>query len=216
MSGNPVHPVNRVFVIGVGPGTADYLTPVARACIEGCDLLLGSPRLTRLFPQESRPLDFRGDPPASVKYILENRSRQKIGVLVSGDPGLYSFLGVISRYLPPEDYEVMPGISSVQLAFARLKESWADALILSLHGRQETDLARKVAAHPKVAILTDPSHPPQAIARALLAHGLKGREFIICQDLSYPEERIVRTTLEEAAQLPLSGSLLVIIQEKAP
>ncbi|MDP2953414.1 MAG: precorrin-6y C5,15-methyltransferase (decarboxylating) subunit CbiE, partial [Chloroflexota bacterium] len=190
-----------VYVIGVGPGGEDYVTPVARRHIMDCDLLLGDERLTRLFPRPSRELDLKGDPPAAVQFILAQRTHLKLAVLVSGDPGLYSFLGVLSRYLGEEEYEVIPGVSSVQLAFARIKDSWEDALIVSLHGREEQDLAAAVKGHPKVALLTDSRWPPRKIAQHLWERGIRDREFIICQDLSYPQERVVRTDICGALSL---------------
>lgn len=203
--------VNKVYVIGMGPGADDYVIPVARRCIEESDLLLGDERLTRLFARPSQELVLKGEPPAAVTFILANRERLKIAVLVSGDPGLYSFLGVLSRYLAKEEYEVIPGISTVQLAFARIKECWEDAFVLSLHGRRADELARAVREHPKVAILTDPHWSPRAIAQHLLEHGIEDREFITCENLSYPQERIIRGSIREALSAKVGDGLSVVI-----
>lgn len=204
----------KLYIIGVGPGDESYITPAARAQAAECDLLLGSQRLTRLFDRPSRELDLKGDPPAAVRFILENRAHLKIGVLVSGDPGLYSFLGVISNYLRQEEFEVVPGISSVQLAFARLKEGWEDAFILSLHGRDADGLAGAVRQHPTVAILTDGRWTSREIARNLLEHGIEDRELIICENLSYPEERIIASDIRGALAAADSQGLSVVIIRK--
>lgn len=204
----------KLYIIGVGPGDESYITPAAGAQVADCDLIMGSQRLTRLFDRPSRELDLKGDPPAAVQFILENRAHLKIGVLVSGDPGLYSFLGVISNYLRQDEFEVVPGISSVQLAFARLKEGWADAFILSLHGRDGGGLAGVVAQHPTVAILTDGRWTPREIARNLLEHGIEDRELIICENLSYPEERIMVSDIRGVLAAADSQGLSVVIIRK--
>jgi len=202
---------NKLYIVGVGPGSEDYITPVARRHIAQCDLLLGNERLTRLFPVPSHELDLRGDPPRAMKFILANRPRLKMAVLVSGDPGLYSFLRVLSRYLDEDEFEVIPGISSVQLAFARIKDCWDDAFILNLHGRAGDNLMAAVERHPKIAILTDHRWSPREIARHLLEHGIEDRELIICENLSYPEERIVRTDIRSALDAASGEGLNVVI-----
>ncbi|MBI4216039.1 MAG: precorrin-6y C5,15-methyltransferase (decarboxylating) subunit CbiE [Chloroflexi bacterium] len=206
---------NKLYVIGVGPGGEEYITPVARRHIEQCDLLLGSPRLTRMFDKPSLELDLKEGAGAAIDFIKARKALLKVAVLVSGDPGLYSFLKVLSRHLPPEDYEVLPGISSMQLAFARLKDSWEDAHILSLHGREAEGLAEAVAQHPKVAIFTDSRWQPRAIARHLLEHGLQEREMVICEELSYPQERVVCMDVLGALEAPdVQGLALVIVRMK--
>ena len=205
----------ELYIIGIGPGSKDYITPMAQRHIAECDLLLGHERLTRLFAIPSHELDLRGDPPEAVKFILAHRSRLNMAVLVSGDPGLHSFLRVLRRYLNEDEYEVVPGISSVQLAFAKLKDCWEDATILRLHGLEGDAWVTVVEEHPKVAILTDQRWTPREIARRLLEHGIEDREFIICENLSYPEERILRTDICTALNAAEAEGLnLVIVREK--
>ena len=62
-----------------------------------------------------------------------------------------------------------PGISSMQLALARLGEPWEGVTFASAHGRDIGDVIETVRTHPRVLALTDYKHPPQAIARALVA-----------------------------------------------
>jgi precorrin-6y C5,15-methyltransferase (decarboxylating) CbiE subunit len=205
----------KVYIVGVGPGAEDYLTPLARRKIEEADILVGSPRLTGLFPgKESRGLDFSGEPPATAQFILENRRRKRLAVLVSGDPGLYSFLGVLARYLKPEEYEVIPGISSVQLAFARLGESWENAFVFSIHGRGLEGLIEAVKEHSKVALLTDGHISPRDIASYLIEGGVSDRELVVCRNLSYPDESITRTDLQGASSLAETEGLYTIIIEE--
>ena len=75
-------------------------------------------------------------------------------VLASGDPGFFGIVRALrARGLAPA---VIPAVSSVALAFARLGLDWDDALILSAHGRDPGRALAAALAHPKAAILTAP------------------------------------------------------------
>jgi cobalt-precorrin-7 (C5)-methyltransferase len=144
---------------------------------------------------------------------LKEREKMKIAVLVSGDPGLYSFLGTISQVLRKEDYVVIPGVSTVQIAFARIGERWEDATLLSLHGRKMDDLPVRVERSKKTFLFTDPSFPPEKIAAYLLEKGVENRRAIVMENLTYPDERIVDADLNHIARMGGFGLCVMIIKK---
>jgi len=208
--------MNKIYIIGVGSGTEDYLLPVARKEIERCDCLIGGRRALRLFQplhKEERLLE--GNFEQVIPFLLKERENKKIAVLVSGDPGLYSFLGTISQVLRKEDYVVIPGVSTVQIAFARIGERWEDAILLSLHGRKVDDLAARVERSKKAFLFTDPGFPPEKIAAYLLEKGVENRRAIVMENLTYPDERIVDTDLNSLRQMEgFELSVMIIKKEK--
>ncbi|MGD0919516.1 MAG: precorrin-6y C5,15-methyltransferase (decarboxylating) subunit CbiE [Thermodesulfobacteriota bacterium] len=207
--------MNKVHIIGVGLGTEDYLLPLARREIEKSDCLIGGKRALRLFrdlQKEEIPLE--GNFEKVIPYIEKNREKKKIAVLVSGDPGLYSFLGRISRVLKREEYAVVPGISAVQVAFAKIGEGWEDATIISLHGRKADDLAVRVKESPKVFLFTDPGFPPEKITSYLLERGVENRRAIVMENLTYPNERILDTDLIHIAGMEGFGLSVMIIKKE--
>ena len=207
--------MNKVHIIGVGLGTEDYLLPVARREIEKSDCLIGGKRALRLFQdlhKEEIPLE--GNFEKVIPYIEKNRERKKIAVLVSGDPGLYSFLGRISHVLKREEYVVIPGISAVQVAFAKIGEGWEEAKIISLHGRKMGNLATKVKASSKIFLFTDSDFPPDKIAAYLLEKGIGNRKAIVLEYLTYPNERIVETDLKHLSETTEFGLCVVIIKKE--
>lgn len=204
----------KVDIIGIGPGNQDYLLPLAKRKIQNADCLVGAKRHLKIFRglgKEEFVIDCHLS--KAVSYIKKYRARKKICVLVSGDPGIYSFLAKFSQVFPAKDYTVVPGISAVQMAFAKIGQSWADAKIISLHGRKISNLAAQVKDHPKVFLFTDSLFGPHKIARYLLDNGVTDRKVTVLENLSYPDERIVRTDLKRLSKIRNWGLCVMIIEE---
>ena len=107
---------------------------------------------------------------------------------------------------------VIPAVSSVALAFARLGLDWDDALVLSAHGRSPRPVAAAALAHPKVAILTAPGEGTSELAAALLA---AGRRVYVAERLGEPAERVAELTGAEAADLA-DPNVLVAVDPATP
>lgn len=196
--------MERIKVIGVGPGGEDYLLPAAQKALQDAEVLIGGKRVLAPFRKLGKKevtIDARLE--QVIDFIKQNR-RKKIAVLVSGDPGLYSLLDCLLKHFPPDELEVVPGLSSVQLAFARAALTWQGAAIFSLHGRDKErvmagSVLPSVKSGVKVALLTDWSFPPQKIAAYLLSHGVGDKKMLVGENLSYPEEKFVSAGLPEMA-----------------
>lgn len=204
---------NKVYVIGIGPGETDYLLPAAKREIEKAECLIGAKRVLAQFRYpDKKKIYLDGRYKEVISYIKNNKNRQKIAVLVSGDPGLYSFLGQVQPALKKEEYMVIPGISAMQFAFARIGEGWQDAKIISIHGRKAVNLAKEVKNSDKVFLFTDTRFPPQKIAGYLLDNGLENRRAIVFEALSYPNERIVEADLKTLSKKRGFGLCTMLIK----
>ncbi len=189
--------MNRFSVVGIGPGGPDYLLPAARKEVENSDVLAGGRRQLDLFKYtgletfclDGRFLDV-------VNFIKENRDQKKIAVLVSGDPGFYSLLGVIEKKFSKNEYFVIPGLSSMQLAFSRVQLEWKDAAVISLHGKPLNIIDKYIFQSRSLGILTDYRNTPFLIACYMREKGSKNRKIFIAENLSYPDERIIKTDME--------------------
>ncbi len=206
--------MNKVYIIGSGPGSIDYLLPVAKREIERADCLIGAERLLSIFSyRNKKKMRLEGRFKEIISYIKKNKDKERIAVLVSGDPGLYSFLGTIRTALKKEEYVVVPGISALQLAFARIGESWQDAKIVTIHGRRKGALARELKDSGKVFLFTDTKFPPEKIAGYLLRNGINNRRAIVFEALTYPSERIVDTDLKALSKKKGFGLCAMIIEK---
>ncbi|RJX24721.1 MAG: precorrin-6y C5,15-methyltransferase (decarboxylating) subunit CbiE [Dethiobacter sp.] len=208
--------MNKIYILGMGPGNSSYVSPLVMETARTCDILLGGKRNLELvagFPQEK--IEIGGDIPSLLDFIRQRAETKKLGILVSGDPGLFSLLNAIRRSFPLENLEVIPGISSIQYLFAKLRLSWHDCVILSLHGKEEKDLAAIVRDNPKVAIFTDKKNTPAGICHLLLREGIRGKKVVIGENLSYPEEKIRISPLENLNNLQFSElNVLAVLQEE--
>ncbi len=205
----------KVYIIGAGPGQKDYILPVARPYIEKADCLIGAKRLLSLFHNHGKKeIIFDGHPDKVISYVKRFKNKERIVILVSGDPGMYSFLEKISQVFRKNEYAVIPGISSIQLAFARIGQSWFDAKVISLHGRKIDNFADKISPYPKVFLLTDASFSPDKIAAHLLKEGVENRRAVVLENLSYANEKILDTDLKHLAKKKGFGLCVMIIEAK--
>lgn len=185
--------VNKVTIVGCGPGSKKYLTGYVQQQINNAEVLIGSRRLLSLFPDaEADTFVLNNNYKLLITRIVSLRKRKKVVVLVSGDPGFFSYAKLIIDKIGIENCEVIPGISSVQLAFAKIGRTWNDACFMSLHGRTGnlSSVVKKITENKKVAVLTDNSNNVKLIARILLDAGLKDRKIYVCENLSLDKERI--------------------------
>jgi precorrin-6B C5,15-methyltransferase / cobalt-precorrin-6B C5,C15-methyltransferase len=114
-------------------------------------------------------------------------SEGPVVVLASGDPGFFGIVRLLGARFGRENLRVLPGLSSVAVAFARAGLSWDDAVTVSAHGRDPRLAVNVCRAHPKVAVLTSPEFGPAELAEAL--HDL-GRSFVVAEKLGGPTERV--------------------------
>lgn len=207
---------DKVIVVGTGPGDARYITPAARAAINQAEVLVGGQRLLDAFAGPGQILHpVNRDLPELIKFIREQKTQRRVTVLVSGDTGIFSLANYLLQHIGLEDLEFIPGISSVQLMFARLKRPWNEASILSTHGRCSEKMIPVIKNSATTALLTGFPWTPQEIARYLLENGLADLKVALGKDLSYPEEQITFSRLRLLADddTDYSNTVMVIFNE---
>ena len=204
---------HTITVVGIGPGDPAYLLPQARAAIYDARVLVGGRRaLADLAPAGAHTHVIGADIAEVLTYIRDALRDDDVVVMVSGDPGYYSMLDALRRTFLPEQMAVIPGISSIQFAFARLALPWHDARLLSFHGREPRTEELSRTAEAMLGMLTDGKHNSQTIAQRLLSSGWRADDVMyIATRLSYADENIVRTTLGDAARDEGIGHGVIIV-----
>ncbi len=210
--------INKVTIVGCGPGSKKYMTWYALQQINSAEVLVGSRRLLSLFPDAD-----------ADTYVLSNnykllitrivslsKKNKKVVVLVSGDPGFFSYSKLIVDKLGVEKCEVIPGISSVQMAFAKIGRTWNDAYFMSLHGRSGklAAVVKRISDNDKVAVLTDSANNVKLIAKKLLETGIKERKIFVCENLSLENERIRQFDVSSILKIRVSDLNVVIFLDE--
>ncbi len=201
-------------VVGIGPGNPDYLIPLGRRTIENADVLIGGSRALREFAMEGqKTIAITGNLSELESGIRAIPEGSDVVVMVSGDPGYYSLLSWLKKTFPAWEIKVVPGLSSIQVAFSRLAEVWQDAQLLSFHGRIPADIELEYKPGRKLAFLTDAEHNPGYICSLLLEKGWpENTNAYALERISYDDEKKVEGTLRECAELEgFSHSVLVVI-----
>ena len=205
---------NRIIVAGIGPGGKDFISPAASEKISAAKFLLGGRRALADFArdgQETFPIT--RDIDAAIDFIRDKLELGNVVVMVSGDPGYYSMLDTLRKNFPPTLIEVVPSISAIQLAFAKISLPWHSATLLSFHGREPSSEALKFSAGKVLGLLTDAQHNSATISRRLMDCGWSSSSLVtVCDRLSYPDEKIFTTTLAEAAQSEAVSHCVLIVR----
>jgi len=134
---------------------------------------------------------------------------------VSGDTGIFSLANYLLNHIDGEDIDFIPGISSVQVMFARLKRPWNEASILSIHGRCPDQLPAVIKSSRITALLTGSPWTPQEIARFLKENEVPDLRVALGKNLSYQEEQIVYSSLAQLLNdnADYSNTVMVIFNE---
>ncbi|MBQ6296559.1 MAG: precorrin-6y C5,15-methyltransferase (decarboxylating) subunit CbiE [Selenomonadaceae bacterium] len=204
---------NKIVVAGIGPGNEDFITPAALKKIRAAKFLVGGRRALSEFAKENQiTCAITRDLDTPINFIREKILLGEVVVMVSGDPGYYSMLDLLRKKFPPSMIEVIPSISAMQLAFAKIALSWHDATLLSFHGRQPARAALEYSAGKILGLLTDAEFNSATISKILLDCGWdKNSSVTICEKLSYPDEKISTITLDAAANAePIKHCVLIV------
>jgi cobalt-precorrin-7 (C5)-methyltransferase len=191
----------KIVGVGCAPG---MLTESAIGAISGSDLIYGSKRAietVRAYIREG----------CIVQEIRDYRGLATLPdhavILSTGDPMLAG-LG----YLPGE---VIPGISSLQLAAARLHLSLDQVSVVLAHGRDHMHAVEKTLlelSRGKVVFLVpDPKFSVQDLAKSLIPD-YRAYTMVVLENLGYPDESILMGTPDNPPR-PASDLFSLVIRD---
>lgn len=212
-----------IYIIGIGVQGKGSLTGRPLGIIEEAGLLVGGKRHLEEFNEvKAKKAAITGSLEGVVSAIsgYKGRGKNDIVVLATGDPLLFGIAGLIVKKFGKSNVEIIPNVSTVQEAFARIKESSNGLKVLSAHGRgADLDaLSAEIIKGNKFAVFTDPENTPSKMARKLLDAGAEGFRAYVCESLGTKDERVTEGTLAAISRrrsfAPLN--ILVLIREKAP
>ena len=209
-------PETKVHIIGIGGDGVGGLTTRARDLVTSAEVVFGSEQALRLVPElggERRPLG--GDLPAAVALLADFFKRPRRGViLATGDPLFYGVARYLCDRLGKDRFEVLPHVSSMQLAFARIKESWEDAYLTNLASHPLETVLDRIRTADTVGLFTSEQEGPPFVARQLLARGLDYFRASVCENLGGPDERVTQGELSDIAGMEFAPLNVLILKRK--
>jgi precorrin-6Y C5,15-methyltransferase (decarboxylating) len=177
-------------IIGVLDNGVSGLTPAVLAHLQSADLVIGAERTLALFesvlPAHAERRDLGGQMTGVPVWVAQAREAgRSVVVLATGDPLCHGIASFLVGKLGKESCEVLPNVSTLQWAFARLGLAWQEAKICSVHSKDAGEwsagatpehglyaLLQAARSHDLLAVLTSPDNTPARIARMLVSEGL--------------------------------------------
>ena len=206
----------NVYIIGTGVGNPNISTLEATKIIHSCDLIIGSRLLEETDNIQNKPTLCEFYPDKIIDYISKNKQFRNISVLFSGDIVFYSGATKLFENLSNNsDINVIPicGISSVVYLSSKIKTTWQDIKLTSLHGRTNNIIA-DIISNNKVFTLLGGDTNIKELCDLLLKYSLNNVQIFVGENLSYHNEKIIFGSPSELIDLDISHlSCAIIINE---
>jgi precorrin-6Y C5,15-methyltransferase (decarboxylating) len=204
----------KIHIVGIGENGLNGLTGVARELIEKAEVLVGEEYTRKAMPTNKAQWIVAGADLDETVRQLSAVADKRVVVLASGDPLFYGVARYLCDKLGKDRFEVVPHVSSMQLAFARVKESWEDAYLTNLSSHDLSTVLERVRGAEKIGLFTTEACPPAMVAQAMLDQGLDYFTGYICENLGSPDERVTQGELSELAGNVFSPLNVMILVRK--
>jgi len=204
----------KVYIIGIGEDGLSGLSSTAQTLVQNANLLIGEEHALAQVPQTGAERLVVGTSLDEAVERIEAASAEKVVVLAVGDPLFYGVARYLCDRLGKHRFEVVPHVSSMQLAFARVKESWEEAFLTNLAGHDLESVLEQIRPAEKVGLFTSQECPPAAIARALLDERIDYFTGYVCENLGSPDERVTQGELSELAEAEFALLNVMILVRK--
>jgi cobalt-precorrin-7 (C5)-methyltransferase len=198
-----------VHAVGIGPGDLEYLTPRGARAITEADVVVGFETVVEFvegkIAGEVLACGYDDEPAVLAEFADRIADGASGTAVLMGDPNHsgYQFVGKVEAAVDAP-VEVIPGVSSLQVAASRARTPMEETTFVTLHksGPIDADLQRLEGDVGERHLLVLPrpfDWMPERIAHRLLEAGAGDREAIVCERLTHDDETITRASLSELA-----------------
>ena len=184
----------RPLVIGVAESGVASLPGELRERLAGMDLIVAAPRFHDGLPDGPEVIDWPS-PFSNIFNVLSDNSGKSVALLTTGDPMWYGAGASLVRELGADGCEVVPAVSGLQLAAARLGWPMAGCRVISVHGRPVSRLVSALHPRARILVISQDGGSPMAVAELLAAHGYGAARMHVLAHLGGSDE----TQIDEAA-----------------
>ncbi len=197
----------KAWLVGVGPGSPELVTPTARRAIQAAEVVLGwdldlKPVEECLRGKKVFLQDVKNYVRATRAAVREAKKRRaSLAVPRVGDPCVSSGLKGLLRALKGFQVEIISGISSIQLAAALARVNIDESVLVSFHSFGDPEEKKRFMLdcfeHGRhLIVLASPDLTPSAMADWLIKQGVPGRiRAVVGSFFTLPQEQVLETQL---------------------
>ena len=208
---------DRITVIGIGADGWDGVTEAARAAIMAADAVVGAPRQLAMLPESTGQQRHSWPSPlrAGLPALFDGLAGQRVVALASGDPLLSGVGNTLIELFGTDKVTVIPAVSSVALARARL--GWPAESAAVVRAGDVHAVLRELAPGRRVLVLSADETIPRQLAALLVDRGYGASRMVVLGDLGGAGESTLDSTAAtftgpaprlNIAALELAGPLL--------
>ena len=198
-----------IVVVGIGADGMPGLSATSRSELQKATVIYGSKRQLDLLDDTVTAPRHEWPSPMLPALQALPADGQDIHVVASGDPLLHGIGGTLIRLFGTEKVTVLPHVSSVTLACARMGWNVHDTEVISLVTAQPHTAVRRGG---QAIVLSNGRTTPKALAVLLNAHGHGDSEFTVLERLGAPtEHRRDGTARQWATETPQNVDDLNVI-----
>lgn len=204
----------KIHIVGVADDGIDGLTESARQVLGAADLVIGPQKTLALVqPLSAEMLSLGGDLAPAIERI-EQQKDERIVLLTLGDPLFYGTARFLCDHFGKERFEILPHVSVMQLAFARVKESWDEAYLANLATSQLARVVDRIRTSEKVGLFTSETVTPRVVAEHLLRQRIDYFSAFVCENIGSPDERVTQGSIAEIAEQEFSNlNVMILIRQ---
>lgn len=219
----------HAFIIGVGPGSSDFLSARARDRILRSQVIVGwdldlLPAENLLAGKEIYLQDVRNYRQIAEQVAAEFRDSDKsVAILRVGDPCISSGLTGLLTLFQGYEVEIVPGVSSVQMTASLARINIDESVVITFHESGDIEERKRFMLDAlrrgrHLLMLAGEELRPNRAAQFLVEHGIDPRmPALVCERLTLPEQNLSWITLGELRdRQPHWLSVIAIVQHLNP
>jgi precorrin-6Y C5,15-methyltransferase (decarboxylating) len=204
----------KVHILGIGDDGLEGLTSSARQLLQAAELIVGPEHSLTMLKGLKAKLSPVGGPLEDLVRLIRDAAGKRVVVLQAGDPLFYGTARFLFDKLGKDQFEVLPHVSSMQLAFARVKENWDEAYQANLATQPLELVVEKIRTAQIVGLFTTESVSPASVAQALLDRKIDYFTAYVCENLGSPDERVTQAELADVASEEYAALNVMILVRK--
>ena len=129
--------MGKIFAVGVGPGSPKYVTEIVKEVIQNCDIIIGYKYTLKTIEHLSKGKEIyeitMNDQEESYQRILPKLCDRTLVIPFTGDVN-FSESEVVDRLIEIfGKVEIIPGISSIQVAASRAQVPLDKSKVITMH-----------------------------------------------------------------------------------